>query len=255
MKLFPLCIVLAAIVGAPAQSGSEVRQFEVVSFKYAGTIQDHMVRHGHNLTMSWKPPEFKGTRLSADASLGAIVEYACLPLVTRYRQEAPEWMRLEFYQVDAIAPAGTDLDGARAMLRTALARRLGFRYHLTRRETPVFYLVRGNGPLRLRQSVEPEPPGGSRQTSWAFRSKAADLLSFARFLSSVVGRDVIDRTGIQGRYQFDVDWSSALERQGSQDGYALVDGEVSVLGLKLGSGKETRGILIVDGANKRPTPN
>ena len=89
------------------------------------------------------------------------------------------------------------------------------------------------------------------------RVKAADLPGLARFLSSVAGRDVVDRTGIQGKYEFDLDWSRELQEPGGSqaNGFGAAAGGVKALGLKLEAGKESRKILVVDRANKAPTPN
>jgi uncharacterized protein (TIGR03435 family) len=230
----------------------------VLSFKDAGTTEDHARHQGRDTFVTWKPPELRGVRFSADAPLPLIVEFACHPLVTPYRQETPDWMRFEYYKIDALAPAGTDLDGARAMLRAALAKRMALQYHVADRQTQIYYLARGSGPVKLTPSTGPDPPGGSRQSTWVFRYKASDLPSFAKFLSSVVRYDVIDRTGIQGSYQFDVDWSSRLQEMHEDmqsAGIRVADDGLRQFGLKLEPGKEVRKILVVDRANKVPTPN
>jgi hypothetical protein len=41
--------------------------FEVVSLKYAGTPMDHMSLQNGRSTMTWRPVEYKGVRLSGDA--------------------------------------------------------------------------------------------------------------------------------------------------------------------------------------------
>lgn len=248
---------LAADCGAQMQKAAPAAPaFEVVSFRYAGRGWDHMsAKNGRN-SMTWRPVEYKGIRLSGDAPIGSIIEFACSPLLKPYRQEELDWMRGEYYQIEAIAPAGTTLDGARAMLRRALAERLGFQYHLADRETPVYFLVRGSGSLKLKPSTGPEPKSGPSQM-WVYKVKSAKLASFARFLTSVVGRDVIDKSGIQGNYEFNEDWSKevvdAMSAGGVDPGIALAG--VKRLGLKLEPGKEMRRVLVVDRANKRPTAN
>jgi uncharacterized protein (TIGR03435 family) len=164
-------------------------------------------------------------------------------------------MRFEYYQIDAIAPPGTSLDGARSMLRKALAERLGFQYHLSDRETAVYYLQRSTGPLKLLPSTEPDPPGGSRQSTWHFKQKSATLAAFSRFLSGLTGRDVVEKTGLDGHYNMDVDWSAALQTDPQNDGPGIAIAGVKSLGLRLAPAKEMRRLLIVDRANKRPTPN
>jgi uncharacterized protein (TIGR03435 family) len=139
------------------------------------------------------------------------------------------------------------------MLRTALAERLSLQYHLTKRETNVYLLVRGAGNLKLSPSIQPEPQ--SLQSAWLFRNKSAALSDFARFLSSVVHTEVIDKTGIPGAYEFDVDWRDLLEDDPQNNGPGIALMGVKRLGLKLETGKEMRNILVVDRSNRKPTPN
>jgi uncharacterized protein (TIGR03435 family) len=122
-------------------------------------------------------------------------------------------------------------------------------------------LTRGSGELRLPRSTEAERNPGYQQ--WGiFRNKSASLAQLAEFISRIAGRTVVDRTGIQGLYRFDLDWSKQIENErqsGGSDprngfpGIALA--EVKHLGLKLEPGKELRKVLVVDHVNKEPTPN
>lgn len=252
--MFVLLLLGLAVASSAQQSKtSPARTFEVVSLKSSGTWADHLKPVGDNHVFRWRPVEYKGVKLSCDCGLGQMVEFAYHPLLTPYRQETPDWMRDAFYAIDAIAPAGTTLDDARAMLRKVLAERMGLAYHVADRETPVFYLLPGKGSLKLVPSTEPE--AGSPQSGWTFKHKAATIEFFAKFLSSVAGREVIDRTGIRGSYRFDVDWQAQLQQGGVQNGMDVILPELRSLGLKLEPGKESRKILVVDRANKIPTPN
>jgi uncharacterized protein (TIGR03435 family) len=92
---------------------------------------------------------------------------------------------------------------------------------------------------------------------WVFKHKSASLADFARFVTSVAGRDVVDQTGIQGRYEFNEDWSkevvNGMSAGGVDPGIAIAG--VKRMGLKLQPGKEMRKILVVDRVNKKPTAN
>ncbi len=253
-----LLLSVAPECGAqPKKAAPAATAFEAVSFKYGGPLGDLLrPAPGGGLVFHQRPLEFKGNRLSGDATIHQIINFACLPLVTPYQQEPTgRGIPIEIYQIDAVAPSGTTLDGARAMLRTVLSERIGFRYHIADRETPVFYLVRGSGALKLKPSTEPDPPGLHRGGTWLFQSKSQTVSAFARFLSSVAGRDVIDKTGIQGNYQFNVDWMRYLNEEGPGIGPDLAISGAKSLGLKLQPGKETRKVLVIDHVNKMPTPN
>lgn len=251
--LFPFLFGSAADSNAQTQKAAlAAPAFEVISIKSSSVAaQEQRVA---NNTLRFRQMEFKGNRLTGDTVLFEIIQFASPDLMVDTRK-APDRRLAEAYQIEAIAPAGTTLDGVRAMLRTALAERLGLQYHGADREEPVFYLVRGNGPLKLLPATEPDPKGGPIQSAWLFRFKSAPMSSFARFLSSVAGRDVIDKTGIQGKYQFNVDWREYLQEEGSAAGPARAISGVKSLGLKLEPGKAMKKYLVVDRVNKIPTPN
>ena len=229
-------------------------RFEVLSFKHTGNMRDGAVLRGERYYgRTTRPVELTGTRLSGEGPLNLILGFAFSPVVNPYWCQAPQWMNEEWYAVDAIAPAGTNEDGARAMLRTALAERLGLQYHLIDREAKVLALLRGSGALTLPPSTEPEPGRWLYQVG-IFKNKSASLDAFAGLLSWMTGGRVIDKTGIPGRFVFDVDFSEKIEVPLRSDpSVAYV--EVQKLGLKLEAAKEMQKTLVIDRANKEPTPN
>jgi len=238
---------------ALAAHGAEPR-FEVVSLKHVGSYRDGgRVEGSMHYGRPWRSVQFTGTKLSGEVPLGLILQFAFSPVVSPYHCEAAQWMNEEWYAVDAIAPAGTNEDGARAMLRTALVQRLGLQYHLADREKKILALLRGSGALKLLPSTEPEPNPGLHQVG-VFKNKSASLADFAGFVSWMAGIEVVDKTGIPGRYKFDVDWSQKVEGPpGSDPSIAYVG--VQKLGLKLEAAKEMQKTLVIDRANKEPTPN
>jgi uncharacterized protein (TIGR03435 family) len=184
--------------------------------------------------------------------------FACLPLVQPWKMEQPNWLFEEYYQIEAVAPAGTTLEEARSLLRGVLADRLGFRYHIVDREAQVMALVRGSTPLKLTTATQPEPNPGARQMG-AFQNKSATLGDFANFLSTLSDREVVDRTGISGRYEFHVDWSKeiadTMREYGRHGSPSIVSDGLKKLGLKLEPRKEQQKVLVIDRINKQPTPN
>jgi uncharacterized protein (TIGR03435 family) len=189
--------------------------FEVVSIRHNESAK-HMIMQNGDLTTVQRNVEFKGLRLSGDAPLSSYVRFACSPLLTPYREEQPQSMGgpglpiPDYYQIEAIAPAGTTIDEARAMLRKALAERLGFQYHLADREEPIFNLVRGSGALKLTPSTEADPTMESHRTPWELHRQAASMVNLAGFLSGIAGRNVVDKTGIEGLYKLDLDWNEQM---------------------------------------------
>ena len=202
---------------------------------------------------TWRSPLYTGTKLSGEVPLSAILRFAFSSLVNPYYCEAPQWMNEEWYAIDAIAPSGTTEDAARAMLQIALADRLGLQFHLADREKKILVLLRGNSALKLLPSTEPEPNPGLHQVG-VFKNKSASLADFAGFLSWMTGSQVVDRTGIPGRFNFDIDWSQKIEGPPGSDPSVAYAG-AQKLGLKLEASKDLQKTLVIDRANQEPTPN
>lgn len=181
-----------------------------------------------------------------------MVRYAFIPLATPFYLETPDWMESEFYQLEAIAPAGTPNEAARAMLRIVLAERLGLKYKFVEKEKPTLTLLRGSGAPKLTAAAvaKPDPGPGNFAT---FKRKSALMEDFASFLGSLAGVSVIDKTGIIGNYQFDEDWHTEMGRPEANPAIAVAIAKK--FGLKMQTGKEMRKILVVERANQEPTPN
>jgi uncharacterized protein (TIGR03435 family) len=248
-----------------ANSGAQVNRapaadpaFEVVSFKHTANMNDgSRIEDGRKYFRPTRRLAYKGLRLSGEEILWSYFQFAYSPLVNPWHFEGPPWINAEYYQIEALAPAGTSIDVARAMVRTVLVERLGLQYHLADREAPIYALVRGGGALKLTPATEVEPNPGAMQMG-KFIKKSSSLSDFAGFLSGLTGLPVLDKTGIQGQFKFDVDWSrevqtSIREFGGGDPGVAL-DG-VKRLGLKLERRKEAMKIMVVDHINQKPTPN
>ena len=75
-------------------------------------------------------------------------------------------------------------------------------------------------------------------------------------------RRVIDRTGLTGQFDFDLEWTpsvtptgvAAPDRPSSDTGPNLFTALQEQLGLKLESAKETLPVLVIDSASQ-PSPN
>src|ERR1035437_6442958 len=259
--LFLSQLGFVAAGSAQTQKPAVAPAFEVVSLKHTGNLQDGgRYEGGRTYVRPYRSLQYRGVKLSGEMPLDFILQFAYSPLVKPWRLEGPQWVQHneEFYQIEAIAPAGTTIDGARAMLRTALAQRLGFQYHLVDRDTPIYALVRGTGELKLTPSTEPEPNPGARHM-FVFKNKSASLADFAGFLWSLTDREVLDNTGIQGLYKFDVDWSremqDSMQDYGRSGNPAIAREGLKRMGLKLEPRKEPLKVMVVDRVNKEPTPN
>lgn len=201
----------------------------------------------------------------------------------------PDWVFTERYTIDARPGRAVQVDEMRAMARHLLADRFAFRAHTSSREATGYHLVLARrdgalGPKVRRAAVDCMPfLSGVRSRAEVPRDAAGrDLcppvdtatannlmlnhrwngMTLAFLVSTLerrVGPYVIDRTGLEGLYDFDLTWpaedrdtpADVPQVAGAQTFLAAIEQQ---LGLRLEPAKVTVDVLIVD-AMQRPTPD
>jgi uncharacterized protein (TIGR03435 family) len=172
------------------------------------------------------------------------------------------------------------------MQQNLLEERLKLSFHRQPKETTIYELVIGRNGLKLQESAPDAPPA---VVEWSivpqytigpdrypvFRAGANGLMSvnnYARWRSSNVtmpdiahvlrqqmGSDVVDRTGLKGKYDIDMYWqqlppdSSPAARP--FDGPVITKAIQERLGLRLESKKGTVGVVVIDHIEKIPVEN
>src|SRR5688572_8095902 len=140
---------------------------------------------------------------------------------------APDWVSTERFDVVATAPAGTPPEQMQSMVRSLLADRFKLAVHQESRDVPIYALVparadRSLGP-RLKtsaiadckpgQAVLPPPRAGAvapcsmQMTDGRLQARAFELSQLATNLGPAVDRVVVDRTGFEGRFDIDLEWT------------------------------------------------
>ena len=249
---------------------------------------------------SVKPNLSADTRLSfggppgryeiVNASLRTIVRVA--HQVQDYQiVEAPEWIANERFDILATTPAVVPAERAE-MLRNLLADRFNLRTHVERREMPIFEMVLTQpdgrlGPSARATSVNcadraamrnggapaPVPPVGARLDRplcglmWrpgVLMAGAMTMGEFARELAPQVNRFVLDRTGITGFFDFDVQFTPEQITAPPLDapplppvdpaGPSLLTALQEQLGIRLNATRAPIEVLVID-AIGRPSPD
>lgn len=172
--------------------------------------------------------------------------------VSTFRLEAPEWTKWAYFQIDAIAPKGVPKEVRLQMLGPVLVERFGLKYHFEDRQTNVYILGPGSGPLKLAQvhDLVPSPIYNPNE----FKQRSATMANLTFWLSNELQREVIDETHLDGSYAFNLDWSGMRDGDGTADS-GLVNKALKSVGLKIESRKQPMKYLIVDRLNRTPTPN
>ncbi len=155
------------------------------------------------------------------------------------------------------------------MLQPVLADRFQLRVHHEMRTLPVYLIVVAKGGLKMKESAPPAPdsPASSTGTSpgSCYHTSVGNGLRVERdctvndirnILEGPSGRYLIDKTGLTGRYDFDLHWTPDDTPADSPlaGGPSIFTAVEEQLGLKLESAKVPVDVLVIDSAQK-PTPN
>jgi uncharacterized protein (TIGR03435 family) len=226
----------------------------------------------------------------SNASLKAIIQRACE--VQDYQVSGPDWMASTRFDVAAKLPAGAPRSKVPEMLRSLLAERFKVAAHRETREQPVYALVVGkNGPKMKESEVDPDspPPDSGRATAnvgvgavdcgprretalpagWMInkgpghvQGHEMNMASLVNLLGALVGRPVMDQTGLKGIYDFDLEYAPdeiqrtpPVEAPPDTNGPSLFTAVQSQLGLKLEARKGPVEQIVVDHIEKTPTAN
>jgi bla regulator protein BlaR1 len=216
----------------------------------------------------------------------------------------PDWARSKRFDIvakvspeDAPKLDNLKLEQRRAMLLPLLEERFGLKYHHETRELPMYSLVIAKGGPKLKVSTSPAPsapgapgdsggpaapdgpvqasglsrerpggPGMMRMSPGGIEAQGGGMQYLAHALSALVGRSVVDKTGLTGNYDFSLTWTpdeSSTPRIGPEGGGPPPQTDASIdpngptlftaleeqLGLKLQSEKGKVDVIVVDHIN------
>ncbi len=265
--------VVASFGLALALQAADKPEFEVASIKATDPNPDN--------------PVFIG--MSAD---GAMVKYTnitlrdCIRGAFRARDfqiVGPDWMTRARYEIDAKLPAGASMDQIPEMLQSLLEERFKLEIQREKKEQNVYALLVGKeGPKLKPAEVKTDGnapkalgPDGKPRAMMQFgfplggvniRAPSATLASFVGLMSRFTARPVVDLTGIDGLYEFDLTF--APEANAPQQGGVGPDGKaieivpaptvfdaVRKYGLRLEARKAPIEMFVVTHLEKTPTEN
>ena len=245
---------LTAMLSAQSMpEGSE--RFEVVSIRPSGA---GFVRPSTEFTPG-------GGVRAANVTLKMLIQLA-YDIRPEQLPGGPGWTDSEPYTVIAKAPQGPVLSAAaqQELTRKRLQALLSDRFHLAlKREVNSaegyvlavekkghkMTLATGSDARRLRQVGR-----------WEIRAEAVEMSLFARFLSVHLRATVVDRTGLEGGFNFHLNWTPATLPSSIQslDGLpedSLIPAVQEQLGLRLEKQKRMLPVVVVDHIEQKPAEN
>jgi uncharacterized protein (TIGR03435 family) len=189
----------------------------------------------------------------------------------------PGWLASTRFDVEAKISGGDvekmrklSSEQRRSMMRKVLQEHFNLALHTETKMLPVYELVAGKDGVKMQTSaafpdadVKPEdrkaPHGSLRSAPGSVEGQGVPITSITAQLAFILQRSVIDKTGLQGSYDFTLKWRpeqlpSPRAENAPEDGPSIFTAVQEQLGLKLQPSKGPVEVLVIDRA-EMPTPN
>jgi len=200
----------------------------------------------------------KGQIVFTNQTLKRLVERACG--VKPFQVTGPAWMETVSFDIAAKYPPDMRNDDRSLMLRTLLEDRFKLAVHRESKDMPGYALVAAKSGFKLK----PVEPGGSGTESkgdgarTTLAAKKTSMAGLADFVARSLGETVVDKTGIDGVYDFELRWTSDDQNPNGSDADtppSLFIALQETLGLRLQPQKVPVEIVVVDHVERVPTEN
>jgi uncharacterized protein (TIGR03435 family) len=185
----------------------------------------------------------------------------------------PGWVSYDLFDIIARVPEGTTPATADLMLQSLLSERFGLVVRRDIRPVPRYVLTAGKSGSKLKRGDPsaasdckpisrpgPEPANISATPNVKVACRNLTGAAIAENLRQMAGgyldHDVVDSTGLEGSWDFDLEWTprAALTAKGA-DGISVFMAVEKQLGLKLDQQNVPMPALFIEKVNRRPTPN
>lgn len=182
----------------------------------------------------------------------------------------PAWLDTEHFDIQAVTPGEVrpSRPEQMAMLRTLLTDRFKLSFHREQKDFSIYELqVAKGGPKLKASTAPPDEPAALISTVYPQRivlpARNASMGEFVSLLQrAVLDRPVVDKTGLSGKFDFDLEWAPDETQFGGDVPVASSDANQppffkavqEQLGLRLEATRGPVAALVVDTAEK-PTAN
>jgi uncharacterized protein (TIGR03435 family) len=182
----------------------------------------------------------------------------------------PGWIESDHYDILAVTPGEVrpSHDEQMSMLRNLLADRFKLTFHREQKVFSIYELtVAKSGPKLKPSTAAPDDPPALISTVYPQRivmpARNATMSDLARLMQrAILDRPVVDKTGLSGRYDFDLEWAPDETQFGGEVPVAPADAPSpplfsaiqQQLGLRLEATRGPVAALVVDKA-ERPSAN
>jgi uncharacterized protein (TIGR03435 family) len=256
--------ILLALLAAVSGYSQEPSRFEMADVHVSTTV--------HGATQNVGGVLREGRYINRDATMLQLIEAAWgVPEDTI--SGGPSWVSLDLFDVVAKVPNGTTPATANLMLKNLLGDRFGLVINHGSHPVPRYVLsvIKGGSKLKsasgsgdpgcqlVQQTAPPNADAASIpniKVQCRNVTAAAIAANLYRMAGSYLDHDVIDSTGLDGVYDFDLEWTDRplLPLHGA-DGISLFTAVEKQMGLKLAVQNVSVPSFVIDKVNRRPSPN
>lgn len=265
-------LLCAPQIRGQSQSAATRLTAPTLSFEVASIKPDHL--DGHSTRISYD----NNSLLTSGTTLKRLIEFA-YNIGDFQLSGGPAWVDSETYKIEAkidqetvaaLSKLPRDQSGEqrRAMVQELLAERFNLKLTHSTKELPIYALmVAKNGPKLSRSASTDSAHGGLSNHNGEVTVKATTMSGFAEWLSKIVGRKVVDKTGLEERYDFAMKYDdrrqalvATLPADGASaaafdsSGPSIFTALQEQLGLKLDSQKGPVETLVIESVEK-PSEN
>ena len=196
--------LIAGACLAAGQPADPAPAFEVASVKVSQSAE------GMRLRSSTTPSPGGVTMMFT--SFRALVQWAYH--LQAIQVSGPGWIDSSYYDVVAKASGPVSNQQLRQMLQTLLAQRFNLVFHRETKEMPAYVVTVGKNGHKMKQSegegeMEIKPTGKGLAVAFTH----VTLAQLAELASSPLQGVVVDRTGLQGAWDFTIDVSGVAMTQ------------------------------------------
>jgi bla regulator protein BlaR1 len=145
-----------------------------------------------------------GQRFSATNSSLKLFIMLAYDVSDRRVSGGPGWVNTDSYDIEAKAEHPASRQQIHLMLQSLLAERFNLRLHRETKELPMYVLTAENYRTHLRENTSGGEFRVSRGSSGQLVFENAPMSQLTWFLSARLRSDVEDKTGLTGKYDFEI---------------------------------------------------
>ncbi len=182
--------------------------------------------------------------------------------------DAPGWVKSDRFDVsftpdspEVTPQPGMGRDKMEAMfnrqrqrLRAVLRDRMALALRPETREMPIYALVQAKGGHKLKASSPDAKGPGMQSNNTRMTGDAIYLPMLTNSLASMLGRPVVNETGLDGPFDFKMEWAPESQPEAAAAGPSLFTAIQEQLGLKLESRKGPAKVFVIEKIQK-PSEN